>query len=142
MDSKTKHAIHHTLHCLLGCSIGEILGMAIAGSLHWHRIGRVSLATVLAFCFGYALTYRGIRRQADSSSEAARATLATDTVSIASMEVSDNFVEFLIPKALTVTLATPRFWWSLALSLSIAFFVTAPINRFMITRGKVHHESV
>jgi len=113
--------------------------MAIASSLHWHRLERVILATILAFFFGYLLTFRGIRKQVGSNAEAVKATLATDTVSITSMEISDNFVEFLIPKALTVTLATPRFWWSLALSLTIAFFITVPVNRWMISRGGSGH---
>jgi glycerol uptake facilitator-like aquaporin len=140
MDSLTRQAMNHTLHCLLGCSIGEVLGMAIAASLHWHRLERVILATILAFFFGYLLTFRGVWRQTGSFKEATKITLATDTVSITSMEIVDNFVEFLIPKALTVTLASPRFWWSLALSLAVAFLVTVPVNRWFISRSGMAHD--
>jgi len=138
-DQLTKQAIAHTRHCLTGCAIGEILGMAIAASLHWHRLERVILATILAFFFGYLLTFRGIRRQTASFKEASKITLATDTVSITSMEVVDNFVEFLIPRALSVGIASARFWWGLALSLGVAFVVTVPVNRWMLSRDHLAH---
>jgi len=139
IDQKTNQAIEHTIHCLIGCGIGEILGMLIASSLGWHRIGRLSLAIVLAFLFGYALTYRGVRKQTGTSKEAVRITLATDTVSITSMEIVDNTIEFIIPNALFVTAASPRFWWGLALSLIIAFIVTVPVNRYMMSKSPHQH---
>src|SRR5665213_3434864 len=131
LDSRTRHAIKHTTHCLIGCGIGEILGMLIASEFGWHRIGRLSLAVVLAFFFGYLLTYRGVRKQTSSSIEAIKITTATDTVSIVSMEIVDNVIEFIIPNALLVTASSARFWWGLALSLSIAFIITVPVNRLM-----------
>jgi Domain of unknown function (DUF4396) len=138
-DNVTKQAIKHTTHCLIGCGIGEIVGMLIASALGWQRVGRFPLAIVLAFAFGYALTYRGVRKQVQSSKEAIRVTAATDTVSIATMEVVDNTIEFIIPNALLVTAAQPRFWWGLALSLAIAFVITVPVNRYMISRNPHRH---
>ena len=139
LDTLTKQAIKHTLHCLIGCGIGEILGMVIASALGWHRMGRLTLAIILAFLFGYALTYRSVRKQTDSAKEAVRVTLATDTVSITSMELVDNTIELIIPNALMVTMTSPRFWWGLALSLSIAFIVTVPVNRYMMIKNP-HHQ--
>lgn len=138
-DPQTRQAIRHTLHCLLGCGIGEIAGMLIAAGFGWHRLGRVGLAIILAFGFGYALTYRGVRRGTSSAGEAMRVTLATDTISITSMELVDNFIEFLIPKALVVTAASARFWWGLALSLALAFLVTVPVNRYMMQKSGHRH---
>lgn len=135
IDEKTRQAMHHTLHCLVGCGIGEIAGMLIASGFGWHRIGRLSLAILLAFTCGYALTYRGVRKQAVSSVEAMKITAATDTVSITSMEIIDNIIEFIIPNALVVTASSFRFWWGLALSLGIAAIVTVPVNRYMISRS-------
>lgn len=139
-DTFTRQAITHTKHCLLGCGIGEILGMLIASLLGWHRFGRLSLAIILAFLFGYLLTYRSVRKNTKTSTEAVGITLATDTVSIGTMELVDNTIEFLIPNALLVTASSPRFWWGLALSLTIAFFVTVPVNRLMIARGIGHSD--
>lgn len=133
-------AIKHTYHCLIGCGIGEIVGMLIASALGWHRVGRLALAIILAFGFGYALTYRGVRKHTQTAGEAFRITAATDTVSITSMELIDNLIEFLIPNALLVSASSPRFWWGLAVSLSIAFVVTVPVNRYMMGRSPhAHH---
>lgn len=139
IDNRTRHAVEHTLHCLLGCGLGEIIGMLIAASLGWHKVGRLSLAVILAFLFGYGLTYRSVRKQVASRRQAVRITLATDTVSIVCMELVDNTMEFLIPNALMVTATSARFWWGLALSLTVAFIVTVPVNRYMMARQPHHH---
>jgi hypothetical protein len=140
LDTLTRQAIQHTVHCLIGCGLGEIAGMLIASALGWHRVGRLSLAVLLAFAFGYALTYRGVRRDASSVREAIKITAATDTVSIATMEVVDNTIELIIPNALIVTATSFRFWWGLALSLTIAFCITVPVNRYMMRRQpNAHH---
>ena len=141
LDHKTRMAIKHTTHCLIGCGIGEILGMIIASSLGWHRLGRLSLAIILAFFFGYLLTYWSVRKQTKNAKEAIKITLATDTVSITTMEIVDNTIEFIIPNSLFVTATSFRFWWGLALSLTIAFIVTVPVNRYMMGRSS-HHQHV
>ena len=139
LDTLTKHAVEHTVHCLIGCGIGEVLGMVIASGLGWHRVGRLSLAIALAFLMGYSLTYWGVRKQVASRKEAIKITLATDTVSITSMELIDNTIELIIPNALVVTATSFRFWWGLTLALGIAFVVTVPVNRFMMARSPAHH---
>ena len=141
IDGQTRYAIKHTTHCLIGCGIGEILGMLMASLVGWHRIGRLPLAIAMAFLVGYGLTYQGVRKQTDSAKEAIKITAATDTVSIASMELVDNTIEFLIPNALLVTATQPRFWWGLALSLLIAFAVTVPVNRYMMGKSPHTHHS-
>jgi hypothetical protein len=137
LDDTTKQAIHHTLHCLLGCSIGEILGMIVASS--WSNLVQTVLSIVLAFFFGYLLTSRSLVKNGASSKEAFRGALATDTVSITSMELVDNSFIWLVPGAIQATLSSWLFWWSLALSLAIAFVITVPVNRYIISRtGHVH----
>ena len=96
-DGITRQAIQHTTHCLIGCGIGEITGMFIAAALGWPRIGRLSLAIVLAFAFGYYLTYRGVRKHAKTTGEAIKITAATDTVSIATMEAVDTVRALIVP---------------------------------------------
>lgn len=140
IDERTRQAIRHTYHCLIGCGIGEIVGMLIASFFGWHRFERVAIAILLAFVFGYTLSYRGIRKHSESTGAAIKATVATDTVSIISMEIIDSTMELLIPNALIVTAASFRFWWGLAVSLGVAFIITVPVNRFMMGRGShVHH---
>lgn len=135
LDGLTKEAITHTRHCLTGCGIGEIAGMAIGQN--WSNIAQTILAVILAFVFGYGLTFRGAISKM-STKDAFKLALAVDTVSIISMEVIDNVSEWLIPGAINARLHNVLFWWSLALSLAIAFVLTVPVNRFVMSRGIGH----
>jgi hypothetical protein len=127
-----------TLHCLTGCAIGEVLGVVIGTALGWHGAATIALAIALAFLFGYALTMRGVMRAGLSFKDALKVALAADTISIAVMEIVDNAFIIAIPGAMEMSLADPRFWLTLAAALAIAFVVTVPINRALISRGKGH----
>ena len=131
-------AAQATLHCLTGCAIGEVLGMVIGAVTGLHNAGTVILSIVLAFIFGYALTMRGVIRSGLSFSAAFKVALAADTVSIAVMEIIDNTVIVAIPGAMDAQLNNWLFWGALAFSLAVAFVVTTPINRWMISRGLGH----
>jgi hypothetical protein len=127
-----------TLHCLTGCAIGEVLGVVIGTALGWHGAATIVLAIALAFLFGYALTMRGVMRAGLPLKDAFKVALAADTISIAVMEIVDNAFIIAIPGGMEMGLADPRFWLMLAAALAIAFVVTVPINRALISRGKGH----
>jgi len=131
-------AITATRHCLTGCAIGEITGMVLSTWWGWGNTANIVLSIGLAFLFGYFLTYTGVRRAGGDSRTAVQAALASDTVSILTMEVVDNLVIVLVPGALHAGLGDLLFWASLAFSLVVAFVVTVPVNRAMIARGKGH----
>lgn len=134
-DALTRQAITHTRHCLTGCGIGEVLGMAIGQN--WHNAAQTALAVILAFVFGYGLTFWGARKDM-TFKDAIKLALAVDTISIISMEIIDNIAEWLIPGAINAKLGNFLFWWSLALSLAIAFVLTVPVNRFVMSKGIGH----
>jgi len=134
----TRMAVQATLHCLTGCAIGEIAGTAIGSGLGWSNLASIILAIILAFLFGYSLTLRPLFRHGMTFKQAMPIAFASDTLSIVSMEIMDNLVILLIPKALTAGPATLLFWESLFISLVVAFVVTVPVNRLLIVRGKGH----
>jgi hypothetical protein len=134
----TKLAVSATLHCLTGCAIGEVLGMVIGTALGWSDLATIVLAVVLAFFFGYSLTIRPVLRSGVPFKQAVKVALAADTVSIAVMEIVDNAVMLGIPGAMEAGLASFLFWGSLAFSLAVAFVVTVPVNRWLISRGLGH----
>ena len=138
MDNLTRLAISATLHCLTGCAIGEVLGMVIGTALGWHNAATIGLSIALAFFFGYALAIRPVLRGGIPFGRAVRIALAADTVSIAVMELVDNGILLVIPGAMDAGLANLLFWGSLAVALAIAFVVTVPVNRWLISRGKGH----
>ncbi|WP_030972949.1 DUF4396 domain-containing protein [Streptomyces sp. NRRL S-1824] len=131
-------AARATLHCLTGCAVGEILGMVIGTAFGWGNAETMTLAIILAFAFGYTLTLRSILKAGVDFRTAFRVALAADTLSIAVMELIDNGVIALWPGAMDAQLADALFWGTLALSLTAAFVVTTPVNKWMIGRGRGH----
>jgi hypothetical protein len=125
-----KPAVQATLHCLTGCAIGEILGMVLATAFGWGDAASIAISVVLAFFFGYLLTYLSVR--------SIRIAVASDTVSIGTMEIVDNAFILLVPGAMAAGLGDALFWWSLLVSLAIAFVVTVPVNAWLIARGQGH----
>ena len=138
MDSSWRIAVSATLHCLTGCAIGEVLGMVLATWWGWENAASIALAVVLAFFFGYLLTMSSVLRTGMGVGTAVRVALAADTVSILVMEIVDNLVLITVPGAMDAGLLDVLFWGSLAFSLVVAFVVTVPVNRAMISRGKGH----
>lgn len=131
-------ALAATLHCLTGCAIGEVLGMATGTALGLDNLTTTILAVVLAFAFGYLLTMLPLLRAGMPPRKAARLALAADTASIALMEIVDNALMWVIPGAMDATLDSPLFWGSLALALFVAGLAAWPLNRWLIARGQGH----
>ena len=136
--SLNRVAFSATVHCLTGCAIGEVLGMVIGTALGWGDWTTVALSVVLAFFFGYLLTMLPLLRSGIAFAVAVPLALASDTVSIAVMEVVDNAIMLLVPGALDAGLADLLFWSSLVFSLLVAGAVAYPVNRAMIARGRGH----
>lgn len=136
--STTTLAINATLHCLTGCAIGEIAGLVIATILGLTLIPSIALAIVLAFVFGYSLSIIPLLRNGLSLKKAASIILAADTLSILTMEIVDNLVMTLIPNAMNASLVNPVFWISMCIALTVAFVVTVPVNKYLLSRGKGH----
>jgi hypothetical protein len=131
-------AFSATVHCLTGCAIGEVLGMIIGTALGWGDFETIALAVALAFFFGYSLTLVPLLRSGLTFSAALPLALASDTVSIAVMEIVDNAIMLWIPGAMEAGLTNFLFWGSLAAALLIAGAVAFPVNRWLIARGKGH----
>ena len=134
----TRLAISATLHCLTGCAIGEVLGMIIGTALGFSDLGTIVLAIVLAFFFGYSLTSVPLLRSGMALAAVAPIAFASDTISIAIMEIVDNAIILLIPGAIDATLSDVGFWASLAFALLIAGVAAYPANRWLLARGKGH----
>ncbi len=133
-----KTALSATVHCLTGCAIGEVLGMVVGTALALSNTTTVVISIVLAFFFGYALTVRPLLSSGLPLRTAARLALASDTLSITTMEIVDNGIMLVIPGAMTAGLGTALFWGSLVLSLVIAGVAAFPVNYWLIARGRGH----
>src|SRR3954466_7230198 len=131
-------AISATLHCLTGCAIGEIVGMIIATAAGLSNPASIALSIALAFLFGYGLTSMPLLRAGLALAAVIPIALASDTLSIATMEVVDNLIIVVIPGAIHAGLDEVLFWGSLTFSLAIAGVVAVPVNRYLIARGRGH----
>ncbi|MEE8606650.1 MAG: DUF4396 domain-containing protein [Nitrospiraceae bacterium] len=147
LEAEPKPAMHQTtslnrlsltatLHCFIGCSIGEALGLVIATALGWGDVAAIVLAVLLAFVFGYAIMLWPLLHSGMSFATAARVAFAADTASITAMEIVNNAVMLLIPGAMDAGLLDPLLWGSLALALGAAFVAAWPVNRWLIARGR------
>jgi hypothetical protein len=127
-----------TSHCLVGCATGEIVGMALAEAFGWPNAVQIPLAIALALLFGYALTIQPVLKAGVPFRKASGIALASDTVSIAVMELVDNAFVLLVPGAINAGLGDAKFWWSIILGFAIAFLPATLVNRWLIARGKGH----
>lgn len=131
-------AFSATVHCLSGCAVGEVLGMVIGNALDLHGAATVAISVALAFFFGYLFTSVPLLRSGLALGAVIPLALASDTLSIAVMEVVDNVIMVLIPGAMDAGLDEPLFWGSLAGALLVAGAVAFPVNRWLLARGRGH----
>ena len=136
--SLNRLAFTATVHCLSGCAVGEVLGLAIGSALGWATVPTIALAVALAFLFGYAFTMIPLLRAGLAFGAVLKLALAADTISIAIMEIVDNGIMLVIPGAMDAGLDSTIFWGSLAVALLIAGAAAFPVNRWLIARGKGH----
>jgi len=133
-----KMAASATLHCLIGCAIGEMVGVTIGTHSGFMPHQTVILAATLSFISGYSFSTWPLIRAGLSFAKALRLVFAADTVSILTMTIVDNLLMLTIPGAMDKNLAHPIYWISRTLSLSAAFVVAFPVNVYLLKRGKGH----
>jgi hypothetical protein len=115
-----------------------MLGMVTGSALQLGNWTTVVLSVALAFLFGYSLTMLPLLRAGLGLKTAIALAFASDTASIALMEVVDNLIMLVVPSAMDAGLSTLLFWGSLVASLLIAGIVAFPLNRWLIRRGAGH----
>jgi hypothetical protein len=137
-ETLNRLAVSATNHCLTGCAIGEVVGMAIATAFGWGNPVQVALAIGLAYLFGFSLTARPLIKAGLSAGVVVSTALAADTVSITIMEAIDNLTVALVPGAIDAGLDELLFYASIAAGFAIAYPFAFLANRYMIARGKGH----
>ncbi len=136
--SLNRLGVSATLHCMTGCVIGEVIGLAVATALGWSTAGQIALAVGLAYLFGFALTSIPLARAGLAFGAIVPIALATDTVSISIMELVANATMLVVPGAMSDEVFDAAMWGTMALGFAIAFPFAFLANRWLIARGKGH----
>jgi Domain of unknown function (DUF4396) len=131
-------ALSATFHCLIGCALGEVVGMVIALSLGWGNLAQIGLAVGLAYVFGFSLTAIPLVRAGLAAGVVVTTALIADTVSITIMEVIDNLFVYLVPGAMDAGVGDPLIYAAIAGGFVVAFPFAFWANRYMIARGTGH----
>lgn len=131
-------ALMATIHCLIGCSIGEVAGMMLGTHYGWANSTTVIVSISLAFLTGYALSVLPLVRNNIPLKRALKLVLAADTLSILTMEVVNNSIMLAIPGAMDAHLLSLMFWIPMTISLLVAGAVAYPVNAWLLSRGQGH----
>lgn len=132
--SSFKLATYATLHCLLGCAIGELAGLAIGVSLGLDPWATILLATVLGFASGYLLGLWPLVRTGKTWGEAFRLIWLGETISIGVMELVMNVVDYNLGGVHASSVASIQFWLGYAFALPAGFIAAWPVNYWLLSR--------
>jgi len=127
-----------TLHCLIGCVTGELIGVTIGTHIDAGVSNTVLLASVLSFISGYIFSTIPVVRSGITLWPAFRLVFLADTVSILTMTAADNICMMVIPGAFDKDLTHPVYWLSRVIAVTVAFLAAWPVNYYLLSKGKGH----
>jgi len=137
--SHVKLAFSATLHCLLGCGIGEVLGIIIGTSLAMSNTNTLILAVGLGFVFGIILGIRPLLKAGFNLKKAFKTVLIAEGLSIVVMEATEVLVEVYTPGVMEAGLTSWIFWAGMLLALTAGFMTAYPVNYYLIGKGVRHY---
>lgn len=125
-----------TLHCLTGCVIGEVTGLAIGVTLGFDPWATMALATVLAYISGMTLGLVPVmRRQRVGMVEAFRIIWVGEVLSIGVMEIVMNAVDYHMGGMEAGSVLHPMFWIGIAAAIPAGFVAAWPVNAWLLKRN-------
>jgi uncharacterized membrane protein len=137
--SNLKLATSATIHCLLGCGLGEVLGMIIGNALNMNMIDTTILSVILGFVAGLSLGIVPLLRAEFHFTKAFKTLIVAEGLSIAVMEAFEVMTQWMIPGVMEASLSEGIFWVGMMAALVVGFLAALPVNYFMIKRGVRHH---
>ena len=137
-SDEVKLSLSATLHCLLGCGIGEVVGMIISTILGLGNVSSIIISIVLGFIAGLALGILPLKRKGFSMQLALKTVVIAEGISIAVMEAFEVMTQVMIPGVIDAHLDDMHFWYGMFLSLAVGFIAALPVNYVMVKRGIRH----
>lgn len=136
LDNSVITSAQATLHCLVGCAIGEFTGLAIGVSAGLGPWPTMALATVLAYLSGMTLGLVPVmRRRNKRFIEALRIIWIGEVISIGVMELVMNTVDYHVGGVQAGSIFEPVFWVGLIAALPAGFLAAWPVNWWLLKRS-------
>lgn len=137
-DSNIKLAFSATWHCLMGCGLGEVVGMIISRAMGMGIVSSIVLAVSLGAIFGLALGMWPLLRGGFAFRAAFKIVLIAEGLSIAVMETAEVLAEVYIPGVMGASLTDGIFWLGMLAALVAGFVAAFPVNVVLVSRGIRH----
>lgn len=137
-ESDNRLAAKATLHCLMGCGLGEVGGVIIGVALGLNFFVSLAIGVSLGFVFGYLLGILPLVRSGFNLAEATKITVSTETLSIVVMETAEVLTEIYFPGMMHAGLSDAVFWAGLGTALVMGFAAAYPVNLALVKRGIRH----
>jgi hypothetical protein len=131
-------AFSATLHCLVGCGLGEVLGMVLGTALKMSNISTMIIAIVLGALLGLAFGIYPLVKAGFIFKRALRQVLIAEGLSIVVMETFEALVQFYTPGVMEAHVNEWIFWKGMLLGLAAGFVAAFPVNYFFIKKGIRH----
>ena len=131
-------AFSATVHCLIGCGVGEVLGVIIGTGLDLRMWPTMLLGIALGFVFGFVFGILPLLRAGFGFRDAARTVLVAEGLSIAVMELFEVLTQIVMPGVMEAGLSDGIFWIGMAAALIIGFIAAFPVNLFLVKKGIRH----
>ena len=140
LDKASHLSLAHsaTWHCLLGCGIGEVVGVIIGTALLLSNTRTLVLAVVLGFVFGFILGMRPLLRAGFGFSRALRQVFVVESLSIAVMETAEVLVQVYTPGVMDAGLGSGIFWLGMGFALVAGYAAAFPVNYILVGKGIRH----
>lgn len=127
-----------TSHCLLGCGIGEVIGMIVSVQLELAMLTATIVSIFFGFIMGLALGVIPLIKRNLAMNKALQIVIIGEGLSIAVMETFEVIAQMAIPGVMTAQLSDLLFWQGMFASLVVGFIAAFPVNYIMIKRGIRH----
>jgi hypothetical protein len=124
-----------TLHCLTGCVIGEVAGLAIGVTLGLGIWPTIILATGLAYLTGITLGLLPVMKSRGVGLvEAFKIIWIGEVISIGVMEIVMNLVDFQMGGMAAPSILSWMFWRGILFAVPAGFLAAWPVNYWLLKR--------
>ncbi|NQY42806.1 MAG: DUF4396 domain-containing protein [Legionellales bacterium] len=124
-----------TFHCMLGCVIGEFIGLSVGVSFSWTPLMITISSTFNAFICGILLAIIPIMRKHHISYICAiKIVWFGEAISISVMEITMNGVDYYMGGMNVSSVINVVFWNSLIMAIISGYFTVLPINYWLLKK--------